>query len=713
MRWSRSMRRWRPTASSSASPTALQLEDPLQIIHVAVASQASAFTRSHVRIGNGARATLIESFVAAGAARGYQVHDAVVVSVGDKAELTHVRLMADAPDAVNITSDIITIGAKSKLNLFNMTRGGAVSRFQGFIKMAGEGSELSVNGVNLLKGTQHGDTTLVVDHAVPHCTSREIFRAVLDDRAHSVFQGRIIVRPDAQKTDGKMMTRALLLSDEAEADNKPELEIFADDVTCGHGATSGALDDSLLFYLRARGLPEKEAQALLIQAFVGEAIEQIGNDELARICELSGAALAGGAGMTMHPAVSNGSLRRRPRARGFSGAGAQGLWQAAGLSRQRRLGAKAERGARAHDAGLYERIRQRASRPALSRQCRDRSLSRAAATSVAKFLNARRNEEIVFTRNATEAINLVASSWGEPNIKAGDEIVLSIMEHHSNIVPWHFLRERHGAVIKWADVDDDGNFLIEEFEKLLSPRTKLVAITQMSNALGTIVPVKDVVKHRACPRHSGAGRRQPGRGSHGHRRAGHRLRLLCLHRPQALWADRHRRALRQVRSPRGDAALQWWRRDDPRGHPRCRHLWRSAAQVRGRHAADRRGGRAWCRDRLRQFDRQGRASPRMSMICSAMPRTRLRDINSLRLIGTASGKGPMISFEMKGAHAHDVATVIDRQGIAVRAGTHCVMPLLERFNVTATCRASFAMYNTREEVDHLVQALIKARELFA
>ena len=128
--------------------------------------------------------------------------------------------------------------------------------------------------------TQHGDTTLVVDHAVPHCASREVFRAVMDDRARSVFQGKIIVRPDAQKTDGKMETRALLLSDDAEMDNKPELEIFADDVTCGHGATSGALDETLLFYLRARGLPEKEAQTLLIQAFVGEAIEAIADDRL-------------------------------------------------------------------------------------------------------------------------------------------------------------------------------------------------------------------------------------------------------------------------------------------------------------------------------------------------------------------------------------------------------------------------------------------------
>jgi Fe-S cluster assembly protein SufD len=161
-----------------------------------------------------------------------------------------------------------------------MTTGGAVSRLQGFVTLAGEGTDLSINGVNLLKKTEHGDTTLVVDHAVPGCTSRETFRAVIDDRAHSVFQGRIIVRPDAQKTDGKMMTRALLLSDEAEADNKPELEIFADDVSCGHGATAGALDDSLLFYLRARGLPEKDAQALLIQAFVGEAIELIADDDL-------------------------------------------------------------------------------------------------------------------------------------------------------------------------------------------------------------------------------------------------------------------------------------------------------------------------------------------------------------------------------------------------------------------------------------------------
>ncbi|MBB5051227.1 Fe-S cluster assembly protein SufD [Afipia massiliensis] len=256
------------------------LAKPIHIVHVATDSGTSLVTRSLLKIGKGARATFVESFVAAEGAASYQTHDSVVIWVGDDAELQHVRLMEDALDAAHIATGIFTIGAKAKLNTFNLTNGGNVSRYQGFITFAGEGSELTTNGVNLLGARRHGDTTLVVDHAVPHCASREVFRAVLDDRAHSVFQGRIIVRPDAQKTDGKMMTRALLLSDEAEASNKPELEIFADDVTCGHGATTGALDESLLFYLRARGLPEKEAQALLIAAFVGEAIESIVDDNL-------------------------------------------------------------------------------------------------------------------------------------------------------------------------------------------------------------------------------------------------------------------------------------------------------------------------------------------------------------------------------------------------------------------------------------------------
>jgi Fe-S cluster assembly protein SufD len=257
------------------------LTQPLQIVHVASgAVPAAMFTRSMLRLGKDAGATLVESYIAADGAKAYQAHDSLVVAIGDNSRLDHVRLIEDSREASNISSALVTLGAHAHFNTFGMVSGAGVSRYQATIAFAGEGSKVETNGVNLLNGKQHADTTLLMDHAVPNCSSREIFRAVVDNSGHSVFQGRIIVRPHAQKTDAKMMTRALLLSDDAEADNKPELEIFADDVTCGHGATTGALDESLLFYLRARGLSEKEAQALLIQAFVGEAIESIVNDNL-------------------------------------------------------------------------------------------------------------------------------------------------------------------------------------------------------------------------------------------------------------------------------------------------------------------------------------------------------------------------------------------------------------------------------------------------
>ncbi|MDN4982451.1 cysteine desulfurase [Bradyrhizobium sp. WYCCWR 13022] len=333
-------------------------------------------------------------------------------------------------------------------------------------------------------------------------------------------------------------------------------------------------------------------------------------------------------------------------------------------------------------------------------------------TKVAQFINAPRTEEVIFTRNATEAINLVASSWGGPNIGEGDEIVISIMEHHSNIVPWHFLRERQGAVIKWAPVDDEGNFLIEEFEKLLTSKTKLVAITQMSNALGTIVPVKDVVKiahARGIPVLVD--------GSQG-----------AVHLPvdvQDIGCDFYVFTGHKVYGPTGIGVL--WAKSDHLvamrpfngGGEMIREVSRETVTYgdpphkfeAGTPAIVEAVGLGAAIDYVNSIGKERIAAHEHDL--TAYAQERLREINSLRLIGTARGKGPVISFELKGAHAHDVATVIDRQGIAVRAGTHCVMPLLERFNVTATCRASFGMYNTREEVDHLAQALLKARDLFA
>ncbi len=331
---------------------------------------------------------------------------------------------------------------------------------------------------------------------------------------------------------------------------------------------------------------------------------------------------------------------------------------------------------------------------------------------VRRFLNAARHEEIIFTRNATEAINLVASSWGEPNIGAGDEILLSILEHHSNIVPWHFLRERHGAVLKWAPVDDDGNFLLDEFEKLLSPRTKLVAITQMSNALGTLVPVKDVI-------------------GLAHARGipvlvdGSQAAVHLNVDVQDLDADFYIFTGHKLYGPTGIGALYGkydllaTMRPYMGGGEMIREVaqdWVSYGEPPHRFEAGTPAivqaiGLGAAIDYVDSIGKERIAAHEHDLLEYAVER--LREINSLRLIGNPRERGPLVSFEMKGAHPHDIATIIDRAGIAVRAGTHCVMPLLERFQVTATCRASFGMYNTRAEVDVLADALIKAQDFFS
>jgi Fe-S cluster assembly protein SufD len=247
------------------------LARPIHLVFVAARKEASAvFTRSLAMIGKGARAMLVESHEGSSE---QQVNTAMELDVGDEAHVDHVKITAAG--ALHVSTMMAAVGAHSRFNEFLFTAGAAVVRNQIFVRFAGTGTIAGIRGASLLKGNQHADTTLLVDHAAEGCTSRETFKSVLDGESRGVFQGKIIVRPGAQKTDAKMATHALLLSDTAESDNKPELEIFADDVQCGHGATSGALDEDLLFYLRARGITQPEAEALLIQAFVGEAVEGI------------------------------------------------------------------------------------------------------------------------------------------------------------------------------------------------------------------------------------------------------------------------------------------------------------------------------------------------------------------------------------------------------------------------------------------------------
>jgi len=251
------------------------LVQPIHLVFVNAGGEpASVFARSLAVIEKGARAMLVESHLGSTASED-QVNTVLELKVGDEAHVDHIKITGEGAAALHVSTLMAAIGAHARFNEFLFTTGGAVVRNQVFVRFDGEGTIAGIRGASLLKGRQHADTTLVADHAVADCTSREVFKSVLDEEGRSVFQGKIIVRPHAQKTDAKMTTHALLLSETAEADNKPELEIFADDVQCGHGATSGDLDEDLLFYLKARGIPGKEAEALLIQAFVGEAVEGI------------------------------------------------------------------------------------------------------------------------------------------------------------------------------------------------------------------------------------------------------------------------------------------------------------------------------------------------------------------------------------------------------------------------------------------------------
>jgi cysteine desulfurase / selenocysteine lyase len=331
---------------------------------------------------------------------------------------------------------------------------------------------------------------------------------------------------------------------------------------------------------------------------------------------------------------------------------------------------------------------------------------------VRKFLNAGKLEEVIFTKSTTEAINAVAYGWGMPNICADDEIVLTIMEHHSNIVPWHFIRERQGAKLVWVPVDDEGAFHIEDFENCLTDKTKLVAITQMSNALGTVVPVKEI-----CRIAHARGIKVLVDGSQS-----------AVHMPvdvQDMDCDFFVMTGHKLYGPSGIGVL--YGKYDILAN--MRPFMGGGEMIRdvtmenvtygepphrfeaGTPPIVQAIGLGAALTYMQNLGRENIAAHEADLRDYA--HEQLTKINSLRIFGTAKDKGAIVSFELKGIHAHDVSMVIDRAGVAVRAGTHCAQPLMQRFGVTSTCRASFGLYNTRAEIDVLAGALEKARQFFA
>ena len=336
----------------------------------------------------------------------------------------------------------------------------------------------------------------------------------------------------------------------------------------------------------------------------------------------------------------------------------------------------------------------------------------AARETVRRFLNAPSVDEVIFTRSTTEAINLVSYGFGTDLIGEGDEIVLSIMEHHSNIVPWHFHRERKGAVLKWVYIREDGSFDLEAFENALTGRTKLVAITHMSNVLGTVVPIKEVcriARERGIPvlvDGSQAAVHMPvdvqDLGCDFYVFTGHKV-----YGPTgigALWGRAE--LLERMRPFNGGGEMIETVTEDNVTYNHPPHRFEAGTppivQAIGLGAA---------LDYMDALGRERIAAHEADLKDYA--HKRLSEINSLRIFGEAPGKGAIISFEMQGVHAHDVSMIIDRSGVAVRAGTHCAQPLLERYGVTSTCRASFGLYNTLAEVDRLAEALQKAHAFFS
>ncbi|WP_294644851.1 cysteine desulfurase [uncultured Aureimonas sp.] len=336
----------------------------------------------------------------------------------------------------------------------------------------------------------------------------------------------------------------------------------------------------------------------------------------------------------------------------------------------------------------------------------------AAREIVRSFLNAASHEEIVFTKSATEAINLVAYGYGMQEIGEGDEIVLTVMEHHSNIVPWHFLRERKGAKLVFIPVADDGSITLEDFERAITPRTKLVAFTHMSNVLGTVTPAKNVTElahSRGIPVLID--------GSQG-----------AVHLPvdvQDIGCDFYVFTGHKMYGPSGIGVLygkfDMLERMQPfnGGGEMIVEVSEEGVTYNAPPHRFEAGtppivqaiGLGAALEYMRSVGREKIAAHEESL--RAYAHERLKAVPTLRIYGEAPGKGAIVAFDLEGIHSHDVSMVIDREGVAVRAGTHCAQPLLKRFGATSTCRASFGIYNTMAEVDRLAEALEKAHRFFA
>ena len=624
--------------------------------------------------------------------------------VGENAKLDLYCLEETHNKNTRVSNVYIQQQANSRVNHNVITLHNGVTRNKLNLDMVGEGAECSCNGCVIADKKQHVDNNTLITHHVSHCTSNELYKYVLDEESTGAFAGRVLVKKDAQKTVSQMTNQNLTATKQARMYTQPMLEIYADDVKCAHGSTVGQLNDAALFYMQQRGISKKEARLLLQNAFINEVIDHMELEPLRdRLHYLVEKRFRGRkVNSSMYdinkvredfPILSR-EVYGKPLVYLDNAATTQKPLCVLDAMREEYLNVNAN----VHRGVHY-----------LSQQATD--LHEAAREKVRQFINAEKTEEIVFTRGTTEAINLVASSFCELQMKEGDEVLVSEMEHHSNIVSWQLQAMKRGIVVKHLPITDKGELCLDSLESLISDKTKIISIAHVSNVLGTVNPVEEIIKTAHA---HGIPVLVDGAQSAPHFKVD----------VQAMDCDFFAFSGHKMYGPTGIGVLygkeEWLEKLPPYqggGEMIDKVTWEKTTFERlpfkfeaGTPDYIATHGLATAIDYLNRVGLDSVKAHEAELTRYCMEQ--LRTIDGMRIFGEAEHKDAVVSFLVGDIHHLDMGTLLDRLGIAVRTGHHCAQPLMDRLGISGTVRASFALYNTKEEIDVLVNGIRRVSQMF-
>lgn len=675
---------------------------PLLLMHITQGLDGdeinTAHYRHHLELAEGAEATVIEHYVSLNETRHF-TGSRLTMNVAANAQLHHVKLAFENPQSHHFGHNDILLGQDAAAYSHNFLLGGSVLRHNTSTQLNGENTTLRINSLAMPVKSEVCDTRTWLEHNKGYCNSRQLHKTIVSDRGRAVFNGLINVAQHAIKTDGQMTNNNLLLGRLAEVDTKPQLEIYADDVKCSHGATVGRIDDEQMFYLRSRGIDQNDYLCVCRRAD--------GSAERWSV-ETAGAGAyrpASAWRRSMSFPVEKVRADFPVLTREVNGLPLAYLDSAASAQKPNQVvDAEAEfyrHGYAAVHRGIHT----------LSAEATQRMEN--VRTQIAAFLNAKSPEELVFVRGTTEGINLVANSWGNAQVHAGDNIIITQMEHHANIVPWQMLCERVGAQLRVIPLNVDGTLQIEQLDALLDDRTRLVAVTQVSNVLGTENPVAEIVEkaHQA-----GAKVLIDGAQAVMHHAvdvqaldcdfyvfSGHKL-----YGPTGIGVLYVKEDILQAMPPWEGGGSMIATVSLTEGTTYARAPWRFEAGTPNTGGIIGLGAAvsyvsAIGLDSIQEYEQ-------LLMHYALAELAELASVPDLTLYGPADRQG-VIAFNLGKHHAYDVGSFLDNYGVAVRTGHHCAMPLMAFYQVPAMCRASLVMYNTTEEVDRLVAGLKRIHQL--